>query len=74
TQDIHYLMADDERRYKIAPATIAIGKDGRIKDERVQVRTGKEEVHSVLPDEVDFIEISPDTIVGVSTALIPFLE
>lgn len=74
TGDIHYLMADDERRYKIAPATIAIGKDGRIREERVQVRTGNEEVHFVPPDEVDFIEVSPDIIVGISAALIPFLE
>ncbi len=74
TGEIRYLMADDERQYKIAPATVRIGKDGRIKDERVQVRTGNEEILFVPPEEVDFIEVAPDVIVGASAALIPFLE
>ncbi|MCX7750759.1 MAG: DNA-directed RNA polymerase subunit beta [Candidatus Bipolaricaulota bacterium] len=74
TGEIRYLMADDERQYKIAPATVRIGKDGRIKEERVQVRTGNEEILFVPPEEVDFIEVAPDVIVGASAALIPFLE
>lgn len=74
TGEIRYLMADDERQYRIAPATITIGKDNRIKDKRVQVRTGKEEVHYVAPEEVDFVEVAPDIIVGASAALMPFLE
>lgn len=74
TGEIRYLMADDERQYRIAPATISIGKDGRIKGQHVQVRTGNEEVHFVNPEEVDFVEIAPDVIVGASAALIPFLE
>ena len=74
TGEIRYLMADDERQYRIAPATVSIGKDGRIKDERVQVRTGNEEVHFVSPQEVDLVEVAPDIIVGASAALIPFLE
>jgi len=74
TDETRYLMADDERQYRIAPATIPIGKDGRIKDKRVQVRTGNEDVHFVPPEEVDFVEIAPDIIVGASAALIPFLE
>ncbi|MDD2911911.1 MAG: DNA-directed RNA polymerase subunit beta [Candidatus Bipolaricaulis anaerobius] len=74
TGEIRYLMADDERQYRIAPATISIGKDGRIVDTRVQVRTGNEEVHFVSPEEVDFVEVAPDIIVGASAALIPFLE
>jgi len=74
TGEIRYLMADDERQYRIAPATIAIGKDGRIRESRVQVRTGNEDVHFVSPQEVDFVEVAPDIIVGASAALVPFLE
>ncbi len=74
TGEVRYLMADDERQYRIAPATIPIGTDGRIKDKRVQVRTGNEDVLLVAPEEVDFVEIAPDIIVGASAALIPFLE
>ena len=74
TGKIEYLMADEEQNYRIAPATIKVDEDGRILDERVPIRTGREEIMFVPPEEVDFIEVSPRTIVGVSASLIPFLE
>ena len=74
TDKIVYLMADEEEQYKIAPATTGIGKDGRLLGERVEVRTGHEDVYLVTPEEVDFVGISPKALVGVSAALIPFLE
>lgn len=74
TDKIVYLMADDEEEYKITPATTPVGKTGRIQGERVEVRTGREELHLVEPKEVDFMGISPKALVGVSSALIPFLE
>ena len=74
TDEIVYLMADDEERHMIAPATAAIGKNRRLLGERVEVRTGREEVRLVPPKEVDFIGVSPKALVGVSSALIPFLE
>ncbi len=74
TNKIVYLMADEEEEYKITPATTPVGKNGRILGERVEARTGREDIHLVLPKEVDFIGISPKTLVGISSALIPFLE
>ena len=74
TDDIVYLMADDEEKYKIAPATTPVGKNGRILGERVEVRTGREEVRLMDPTEVDFMGVSPKALVGISSALIPFLE
>ena len=74
TAEIRRLMADEEQKYKIAPATVKVGKDGKILEEKVQVRTGKEEIRFVPPEEVDFLEVSPDVIVGVSASLVPFLE
>jgi len=74
TKEIVYLMADDEESYKIAPATATVSKDGKILGERVEVRTGREEVKLVPPGEIDFIGVSPRALVGVSSALIPFLE
>ena len=74
TDEIVYLMADDEEEYKITPATTPVGKTGRIQGERVEVRTGREELHLVKPKEVDFMGISPKALVGISSALIPFLE
>ncbi len=74
TGEIVYLMADEEEGYRIAPATIEIGDDGRIIGDRVPIRTGREEIKYVPPEEVDFVEVSPRAIVGVSASLIPFLE
>jgi len=74
TKEIVYLMADDEENYKITPATTPVGKDGRILGERVEVRTGHEDLRLVPPKEVDFIGVSPKALVGISSALIPFLE
>lgn len=74
TNKIAYLMADEEEQYKIAPATTAIGKNGRLLGERVEVRTGHEDMYLASPKEVDFVGISPKALVGVSAALIPFLE
>lgn len=74
TDKIVYLMADEEEEYKIAPATTAIGKGGRLIGERVEVRTGHEDMYLASPEEVDFVGISPKALVGVSAALIPFLE
>ncbi len=74
TDQIDYLMADDEETLTIAPATTPVGKNGRLLGERVEVRTGREEVHLVPPEEVDYIGVSPRALVGISSALIPFLE
>ena len=74
TNEIVYLMADDEEQYRIAPATAPVGKNGKITGEMVEVRTGREDVLLVPPEEVDFIGVSPKALVGISSALIPFLE
>lgn len=74
TDEIVYLMADEEENYKITPATTPVGKNGCIQGERVEVRTGHEDLRLVSPEEVDFIGISPKALVGISSALIPFLE
>jgi len=74
TDRIDYLMADDEERLRIAPATTPVDEKGRILGERVEVRTGREEVILVPPEDVDYIGVSPRALVGISSALIPFLE
>ncbi len=74
TDEVVYLMADEEEKYRITPATTPVDSEGHILGERVEVRTGREEVRLVPPQDVDFIGISPKALVGVSAALIPFLE
>ncbi len=74
TDEIRWLMADEEERYYIAPATTPLDENGRIRDEVIEVRTGKEEIRKVRREEVHFMEVSPAAVVGVSASLIPFLE
>jgi len=74
TDEVRWLMADEEEQYFIAPATTPVDEKGRILDEVVEVRTGKEEFRKVRREQVHFIEVSPAALVGVSASLIPFLE
>ncbi|MDX9910673.1 MAG: DNA-directed RNA polymerase subunit beta [Phycisphaerales bacterium] len=66
------LRADEEMRSVLAPAD-AINHDGTLKDGAVLARVSGElaEVGSTM---IDYIDISPRQIVGISAALIPFLE
>jgi len=74
TDEIEWLMADEEERFNIAPATTPVDENGKILGELVEIRTGKEEIKLVPPHEVDYMEVSPAALVGVSASLIPFLE
>lgn len=74
TDKIKYLMADEEEKYYIAPATTPLQDDGYIRGERIETRFGQEKILLVSPKQVDYIGISPQALVGVSAALIPFLE
>jgi DNA-directed RNA polymerase subunit beta len=51
----------------------ALEPDGRIKDGPVLARVGRR-ASSVPSSEVQYIDVSPKQIVGVSASLIPFLE
>ncbi|UCF10159.1 MAG: DNA-directed RNA polymerase subunit beta [Candidatus Bipolaricaulota bacterium] len=74
TKEIVWLMADEEEKYRITPATTPVDGKGKILGELVEVRTGREEIGLEPPDVVDFIGVSPKALVGVSSTLIPFLE
>ncbi|MEC7868749.1 MAG: DNA-directed RNA polymerase subunit beta, partial [Candidatus Poribacteria bacterium] len=77
TDQTDYLTADNEDRYIIAQANTEMDEKGNLlgdeKDGRVMVRSGEEFLRK-YPKEVDYIDVSPKQIVGVSAALIPFLE
>jgi len=67
-----HLRADEEMKAVLAPAD-AIGSDGRLKDGMLVARVDGE-LKEVSASEVDYLDISPKQIVGISAALIPFLE
>jgi DNA-directed RNA polymerase subunit beta len=71
--EIVYLSADEEERYVIAQANARLDEHGRFIDDRVDTRQGAN--YSMQPIErVAYMDVSPKQVVGVSAALIPFLE
>jgi DNA-directed RNA polymerase subunit beta len=74
TAKIDYLTASEEEGHVIAQANAPLTKDGAFVNDRVLVRKTGGEVDSVVPNDVDYMDVSPKQLVSVSTALIPFLE
>ncbi len=73
TDQVHYLSADEEDRYRVAPGDVPVAEDGKFLTELIPVRY-KSEFIETTPDHVDYVGVSPIQIVSVGTALIPFLE
>ncbi len=70
--DVVTLRADEEARLKLAPADVPTEGD-KITQERINGRiTG--ELGSIVSNQVEYIDVSPKQMVGVSAGLIPFLE
>jgi DNA-directed RNA polymerase subunit beta len=70
---VSFLRADQESDKVMAPADSAIDEKGVLQGPRVLARKEGDNVE-VPPGEVDYVDVSPKQIVGVSAALIPFLE
>ena len=73
TSEIKYLSADDEDRVNVAQAKTEVDESGRIIEKNVRIRV-KGDFPIVGPENVDFIEVSPNQILSVAAALIPFLD
>ncbi|MEW6026899.1 MAG: DNA-directed RNA polymerase subunit beta, partial [Planctomycetota bacterium] len=73
TDEVHHLRSDEEKDNVLAPADIEMDKNGKITASKVLARYNKE-FKFVNPDEVNYIDISPFQVVGISAGLIPFLE
>src|SRR5262249_30876858 len=72
TEDIDWLRADEESQVYLAPADAP--SDGqKVTHERVIARFGGDFGY-INSDQVQYIDISPKQMVGVSAGLIPFLE
>ena len=90
TDDIDYLTADEEENHTIAQANEkfnletrefgTVDEDGNfVKASRVLCRTKDAdgvfgEPGEVLPEQVDYMDVSPRQMTSVATSLIPFLE
>ncbi|MCP4260852.1 MAG: DNA-directed RNA polymerase subunit beta [Planctomycetes bacterium] len=73
TDEVEYLRADEEMKVIFAPPSEVDAKSSKITEGFVLARKGGE-LAQVSNDEVDYVDISPKQIVGVSASLIPFLE
>jgi len=73
TDEVVYLSAMEEARYRIAQANVEVDKKGVIQGELVNCRVDGD-FELVPPEQVDFVDVSPKQIVSVAAALIPFLE
>lgn len=73
TNEIIYLQADDEENYYITSNDVHINDKGEITDVNVVSRY-KGDIVEVPADKINFIDISPRQVVGVSASLIPFLQ
>ena len=90
TDDIDYLTADEEENHTIAQANEQFNLETRefgttdengnfVKASRVLCRTKDAdgvfgEPGEVLPEQVDYMDVSPRQMTSVATSLIPFLE
>ena len=73
TNEVIYLSAMEEARYRVAQATIGVDDKGKITDELINCRINGD-FEMVGPETVDLLDVSPKQIVSVAAALIPFLE
>jgi len=73
TGQIEYLNATQEDQYVIAQANEPIGKDGCLENDEVFARYNGDDIQ-IDVEKVDYMDVSPKQIIGVSAALIPFLE
>ncbi|HQW70331.1 MAG: DNA-directed RNA polymerase subunit beta [Saprospiraceae bacterium] len=73
TTTVDYLSAEAEDYQKIAQANSPINEDGSFVSDRIKARD-QGDFPVLEPSEVEYIDVAPNQIVGISASLIPFLE
>ena len=73
SEEIYYLSADAEDRYTIAQATTPLNDQREFLRARPSCRHASKFLFAT-PDMIDYMDVAPRQIVGISAALIPFLE
>jgi DNA-directed RNA polymerase subunit beta len=73
TDEVVYLSADEEDKYTIAQANAPLDDKGQFVGTRVSARRSQRFLF-VRPERIDFMDVAPRQVVGISAALIPFLE
>ena len=68
-----YLSADLEDECRVAPGDVPTDAAGFITSDLVPVRY-RQDFETVIPEQVDYVQLSPVQVISVATSLIPFLE
>ncbi|MBQ3405081.1 MAG: DNA-directed RNA polymerase subunit beta, partial [Oscillospiraceae bacterium] len=73
TDVVDYLTADMEDQFIVAQATEPVDENGCLINQRITCRH-RDEIIEVDRERVDYVDISPQMMVSIATAMIPFLE
>ena len=71
--DIKFMTAIEEENQIISPSDRPLDKRGKFVEELISVRKGGDFI-SVVPEKIQMMDVSPNQLVSVAAALIPFLE
>jgi DNA-directed RNA polymerase subunit beta len=74
TDDVVRVDANQEEEQIIAQANTPVDDKGNLLGDEILCRTQAGQYVTVTPTEVDLIDVSPEQIWSVATAMIPFLE
>ncbi|MCL5428908.1 MAG: DNA-directed RNA polymerase subunit beta, partial [Chloroflexi bacterium] len=73
TDQTLFLSADEEDRFYIAQANAPLNEHSEFVRQRLSCRYHSGFMFS-SPEEIDYMDVAPHQVVGISAALIPFLE
>ena len=72
-KNFRFLSAEEEDLAKIAQANVPVDEKGNFLEDKIKSRqTGDFPI--LEPNEVEYMDVAPNQIVGLSASLIPFLE
>ncbi|MGD9901090.1 MAG: DNA-directed RNA polymerase subunit beta [Spirochaetales bacterium] len=73
TNEIVYMMADEEEKYNICQAIEPLNEDGSFVKDKAICRN-KDSILELPIKNIDFMDVSPRQFISAQTSLIPFLE
>jgi DNA-directed RNA polymerase subunit beta len=71
--DVEYLSADAEDKFVIAQANSVLNESNEFALDRISCRYHSDFIVTG-PDSINYMDVAPNQVVGISAALIPFLE
>ena len=73
TSEMRWLSASEEEGYAVAQANTMVDKNGKFVESMVLCRRG-DDYPLLAPTRIDYMDVSPEQLVSIAAALIPFLE